>query len=94
MLQIKNTIPIKIIFVLFGVFTTAVIFSLSIEIFRETGIWIGLILSIAIVTIGFYYTKKGDKLRLIAWSILISVLVAIILFALSLSLISKTFEGF
>ncbi len=94
MLQIKNTISVKIILVLTGIFITTIIFALGIEIFREMGIWVALILSISTALLGFYYTKKGDNLRLIAWSILVSVLAAILMFAASLHLLSKTLEGF
>ncbi len=93
-IKVKNTLLIKLILALLGVFVTAMIFSLSIEIFKEKGIWIGMFLSLGLAAIGIYYTEKGDKIRITAWAILISIIVATTLFITMFQIVSKTLDGF
>lgn len=94
MIKLEKNLTLKIILALLGVFIVSMIFAIGIEIFEETGIWIGIILLLGIVALGFYYTKKGDKIRVLVWSILITLLASIALFITVLQLISKSLEGF
>ncbi len=93
-LEINNKLLSKIILVLLGIFLTSLIFALSIELLAENGVLAGIILCLGTAMVGFYFTEKGDKIRLIAWSITISVFVSIAIFATILQIVSETLKGF
>jgi hypothetical protein len=90
----KNGLLDKIVWVLIGIFMTSLIFALLIQALGKAGIYLGLLVSILLVFSGFYYIEKGTRLRLIAWSILITIISCSILFAVFLNFVEKSLEGF
>lgn len=87
--DIKNpSILGKLTLVLFGIFLTTLIFAFSIRILSTAGIWIGLLISLAITTAGYYYTEKGSRLRIITWSILVTILIGATIFIAGLGFLS------
>ncbi|MEK7672624.1 MAG: hypothetical protein AAB373_01945 [Patescibacteria group bacterium] len=80
---------------LFGVFMTSIIFAFSIKSFEEIGIWIGLIIASILVTLGLYYSKKSSRrsrLRIISWSMLITLLACTLLYFIGLYVISSSLK--
>ena len=84
----------RITLILFGIFITSIIFALTVKAFQEIGIWIGLIICLALIFCGFYYTLPSTRIRVIAWSMLITLIISIIVYFAGLSYISKNLEGF
>lgn len=89
----KNLIT-KISLVLVGILAVTTIFAFSMQLFEEAGIWLGLILSAFLVFLGFSYTQKGTKLRLVTWSISISLAIILIIFLVGINIILNALEGF
>ncbi|MBD3360739.1 hypothetical protein GF366_02980 [Candidatus Peregrinibacteria bacterium] len=89
-----TTLLNKIIAILFGIFITSLIFSITIKALEETGIYIGLTISALIIFLGFYYLKKRTILRMIVWGMLITTLIGIIGYFISLTIVDNMLEGF
>ena len=70
----KDSLMTKISFGMLGVFILVTIFAITIEFLETKGVWLGLILSLIISATGFYFTEKGDKLRITIWTLLITLL--------------------
>ena len=84
----------KLSLILFGIFLTSLIFAILIRYFGETGIYLGLVISIILIFCGFYYIEKGTKLRLVTWVMLITIIALTILFLVGMNFLSKSLEGF
>jgi len=90
----KNGFLDKVIWILLGIFMTSLVFTLLIEQFGKIGIYLGLLISALLVFVGFYQIKKGTRLRLITWSILVTIISCSILFSVLLYLVETSLEGF
>lgn len=80
--------------VLFGVFLTSVIFLFSIKLLEEIGLYIGLVLTILIIILGFYYTKKSSTLRMIIWGITVTLTLGIISYIVGLIVLTSLLKDF
>ncbi|MBI2634300.1 hypothetical protein HYW82_01345 [Candidatus Peregrinibacteria bacterium] len=85
---IKTPLVNKIVLIIFGIFITSLIFAFSLHYLKETGLWVGTLFNIGIVAAILYYFKKSPSLRLIAWSILGTVIISTILFFAGLNFVS------
>jgi hypothetical protein len=90
----SSSIANKISGILFGIFITSAIFSLSIKTLEEAGIYLGLAISIILGITGFRYTKKGSITRTIIYGIISSTILYTSLYIIGIVIISKTLEGF
>lgn len=88
--KILKVIP----FFLGGVLLTTTIFAVSINLFKETGIWVGLVLSILLILAGFYYTEKKTALRVSTWGMLVTIVFCSAAYISMLKAIEKALEGF
>jgi|GEM_PF-4888870 len=59
----------KISYVLVGILTSSIIISALIELLGIYGIWISMILCVALSFLGLTKTTKGSTLRLISWGV-------------------------
>lgn len=84
----------KVTGVLFGIFSTSVIFAITIKLLEVKGLYLGLVVSILIVIFGFYYTKRKTTIRMIIWGMTGTVLIGTITFILALMSINSLLEGF
>jgi len=89
-----DKILMSISLVLFGLFLTSLSFLIPMNFFQKTGVYLGLLLSAGLIFCGFYYFKKGSKIRLIAWSMLVTILSFIVLFLIGINYLEKSLEGF
>lgn len=86
--------------ILFGVFFTSVIFAFTVKLFEIPGIWIGLIVCVAIIATIFYYKPKGSRsaptryLRVIAWSMLATLIIGTTIYFVGLNYVKNTLEEF
>jgi hypothetical protein len=78
----------KLTLVFFGIFLTSLIFSLSTKFMGSPGIWLGLLICGLLIFSGFYYIEKGTKTRLIAWTMLLTILIFLIMFIAGISFIT------
>jgi len=78
----------KLTLVFFGIFLTSLIFSLSTRLAGSYGIWLGLLFCGILIFSGFYYKEKKTKTRLIAWTMLLTILIFLILFVAGISLVT------
>lgn len=92
--NITKKIPLltKLILILLGIFITSLIFAATTKLFQETGIWIGLIISMILILTGFYYTSPGNKLRVILWSIAGTIITFAAIFIVWLEIINKALK--
>lgn len=89
----KDGFLTKLTLILLGIFVTSSVFAFSTQIFPNYGLWIGLtIIGISIFS-GFYYIAKGTRLRLIAWSMLVTLILGTALFIIGIEILSKALEG-
>ncbi|MBI5753650.1 hypothetical protein HZA40_00715 [Candidatus Peregrinibacteria bacterium] len=84
----------RLTLILFGVFATSLIFAITVKVFEIPGIWIGLIICAALITAIFYYKVPGTKLRIIAWSMLIALILGTVIYFAGLSYLKNSLEGF
>lgn len=80
--------------VLFGIFLTSVIFLFSIKLLEEIGLYIGLVLTILIIGLGFRYTKKRSTLRMITWGITVTLTLGIISYTAGLIILTNLLKDF
>ncbi len=83
----------KISGVLFGIFITSITFAILVQILQELGIWVALILTIALCVAGFKFSKKGKVLRSIAWGMLGTIVLGSLSYFIMLNLLYKGLEG-
>lgn len=83
----------KLSLVLFGTFTTSLLFAILIKYLEKAGIWLGIFLTLIIVFCGFYYIEKGTRLRLITWGILGTIVVFSGFLIFAIFSLSKALEG-
>lgn len=92
--SIRNiNLTTRFILFLLGILIDCILFGITVQLFNVAGIWIGLILSIAIALAGFYYTEKNTYLRLITWGILLTVISGTVIFIAGMTFFSKSLEG-
>lgn len=85
----KTSLLSKFTLILFGVFLTSLIFAFTVKLFEDIGIWLGLIICSSLIFCGFYYVQPKTRLRLITWSMLITVLAGAIGLIVGINLITK-----
>ena len=85
----KISLLSKFTLILFGVFLTSLIFAFTVKLFEDIGIWLGLLICVALIFCGFYYIEAKTRLRLITWSMLITVLAGAIFLIVGINLITK-----
>lgn len=89
----KNSLSTKIILALVGVFLTSIIFAISMKWLEEIGIWIGIALTGILVFCGYYFFEPGNKIRIITWTMLATLIITILFYILGLQYISSSLEG-
>jgi hypothetical protein len=72
----NNNLLMQICLVFFGIFTSCIVFSISLNIFGTAGLWVGIMLNLLIVSLIFYYLDPGRSTRIIGWSILATLIIA------------------
>lgn len=82
----------KFTLILFGVFLTSIIFAIPIKYLSEWGLWLGLIISLVLAFIGFYYIKPKTRLRYITWGILGTIIVSVTIFFIGLTILTESIE--
>lgn len=82
----------KISLLLFGIFLTSLIFALSLRFFKEAGLWIGLIICVALSFCGFYHIEKGTRLRLITWGLSCTLILGSALYIIGLQILKHNLE--
>jgi len=83
----------KLTIVFLGIFITASIFSIMTKLLQGSyGIIAGLIICGTLIFCGFYYVKKGTKLRLLTWSILITIITILMIVFIGLSFVSNNLD--
>jgi len=83
----------KIISVLFGIFLTSSIYAIFLKAFEVHGIWIGAVFTFGLVATGFYFSKKGSRLRPIIWTMLATLIICLAAYYVGIQIISKSLEG-
>lgn len=83
----------RIILFMMGILLDCILFGITVQLFNVAGIWIGLVLSIALALAGFYYTEKTTYLRLISWGILLTFISGTVIFIAGMTFFSKSLEG-
>jgi len=78
----------KFTLIFFGIFLTMSIFAITTKGLGTYGILVGALICTGLIFCGFYYIEKGTRLRLITWTMVITIVVALILFLIGLSFIS------
>lgn len=89
----KINLMTRITLILFGVFITSSIFAITVKMFEEIGIWIGLIISLGLSFYGFYFKESGSRMRIVTWSILATILIIGIVYFAGLSYIYQSLKG-
>lgn len=80
----------KLTVVFSGIFLTSIIFSTATTLLPGSyGIIAGLILCGGLIFCGFYYVKKGTRLRLLTWTMLITIVIIILVILIGLSFVSN-----
>lgn len=90
----KINLMTRITLILFGIFITSTIFALTVKIFEEIGIWIGLIICIALSFCGFHFKKPGSRTRVVAWSMLGTILIGTIIYFVGLNYMKSALQEF
>lgn len=96
----KTNFLTRLTLILFGIFATSVIFALTVRLFEIPGIWLGLAVCAALIAAIFYYKKPGSRsaptgyLRVIAWSMLATIIIGTIIYFVGLNYVKSTLEGF
>lgn len=85
----KTSLLSKFTLILFGVFLTSLIFAFTVKLFEDIGIWLGLLICLGLIFCGFYYTEPKTRLRLITWSMLITIIAGAIFLTVGINLITK-----
>jgi len=88
---IIDRILAKLSLILFGILVTAMIFAMCSKYLQVWGVWLGILITGGLIFCGFYYIEKGTRLRVIAWSILVTTILILLLFTIGLSLLSGAF---
>ena len=93
----KTSFLEKFTLILFGVFANSSIFAVTMKSFESMGesigMWLGLTINLALIFCGFYYIKKGSKLRAVAWGMLGTLVFSIIFLVTTLGFISSSLKG-
>lgn len=92
--KMKLSLLSKITYVLIGIFFTSLTFAISLELFNETGIWLGAIFNAIVVFIGFYYFDKKSTVRIVTWSVFVTLLLGGTAFIVGLQILKSALEGF
>jgi len=82
----------RFIGVLFGIFLTSLIFSITIRVFETTGIYLGAIFTFILTIAGLRFTKPRTLLRLITWSMLGTLIACTLLFIVVLTMASTMLD--
>lgn len=80
--------------ILFGVFCTSLIFAITVKLFEIPGIWIGLLACGGLIYCIFRYKTPGSYLRIVAWSMLATIILGTIIYFVGLNYVARTLEGF
>ena len=88
----KTSILSYLILILIGSFITVTIFSYSIQLTPNHGILLGFFLNGLLTSLGFYYTEERTKLRIITWSIIITLLALLISYIFTINYIDSNLE--
>ncbi len=75
--------------ILFGIFCTSLIFAITVKLFQILGIWIGLIICTAIISAILKYKTPGTYLRIIAWSMLATIIIGAIIYFIGLNYVKS-----
>jgi len=90
----KIDILSKVSLILIGVFVASVIFAIATKNFGTTGLYLGLLTTLALSFGGFYYIEKGTVLRQITWGITVTIVIGVVGYIVLLSTVSQMLEGF
>jgi hypothetical protein len=90
----KTNFLTKFTLVLFGILVTSIIFAFTVKIFQIPGIWIGLVLCAIIIGLTLKYKAPGSHLRMIAWSMLATIIAFTIIYFVGLGYVQNTLQGF
>ncbi|MFA5948410.1 MAG: hypothetical protein WC806_05615 [Candidatus Gracilibacteria bacterium] len=90
---IVDRVLAKLSIVLFGVFLTSMIFAILIKLLGVYGIYLGILICGTLIFCGFYYIQKGTRLRLMAISMLSTIILITIVFLTALSFIKDSLNG-
>jgi len=82
----------KFSLVLFGIFLTTLFFAILIQLLQQYGIYLGIILSAVAIYFGFKYSEKKSDLRLVIWSVLVTLISCIGLYLYILSFVINNFK--
>jgi hypothetical protein len=93
-MEAKTNFLTKFTLVLFGILTTSIIFAITLKLFQIPGIWIGLVLCAIIIALVIRYRAPGSYLRLIAWSMLATIIIGTIVYFVGLGYVQSTLQGF
>jgi hypothetical protein len=93
-MEAKTNFLTKFTLVLFGILTTSIIFAITLKLFQIPGIWIGLILCAILIALTIRYRAPGSYLRLIAWSMLATIIIGAIVYFVGLGYVQNTLQGF
>jgi multisubunit Na+/H+ antiporter MnhB subunit len=89
----KDNFLTKLSLILLGILLTSSIFAFATQLSPDRGLWIALVIAILLVFIGFYYIDRGTRLRLVTWSMLVTLVMGAALFIVGVQLISQALEG-
>lgn len=70
----------KLTVVFFGIFLTSLIFAVTTTLSGKYGIIMGLLACGLLIFAGFYYVNKESRLRAVAWTMLVLILIIAVLF--------------
>jgi|GEM_PF-2486113 len=90
----KTNFLTKLTLVLLGVLLTSVIFAMTVRLFQIPGIWIGLLLCAILIFLAIKYKAPGSYSRLIAWSMLGTIIIGTIIYFVGLHYVQSTLKGF
>jgi len=82
----------KFSLILFGIFLTSLFFAILIQLLQQYGIYLGIPLCGVTIYFGFKYSKKKSNLRLVTWSILVTLISCIGLYLYLLNFVINNFK--
>lgn len=85
----KLSFSSKITYVLFGIAASSLLLSISIKFLKVTGIYLGTLACTVLIFLGFVYTKKSSRTRLVTWGALSTLTILIVLYLSFFLTVSK-----
>ncbi|MFA6917489.1 MAG: hypothetical protein WC285_01465 [Candidatus Gracilibacteria bacterium] len=82
----------KLTVIFFGIFLTSLIFALATSFAGKYGIWLGLLLCGLLIFGGFYYVGRESRIRIVTWTMLITIIAFIILFIAGISFVTANLD--